>query len=148
MVPDLDCPVQSQSQPGVQPDVESVASEVAADRISTRVLRRSEAGSKDPTIVARSPVNEGISYPYAEVVLLNTTLDNIAVEGWGDADKGGNVHFWEYNSHHPDGSPVDLSQRVSWSRQLDAVADAKRIADYSRPEFVLAGWKPQAEGLH
>jgi pectin methylesterase-like acyl-CoA thioesterase len=105
-------------------------------------------GSKDPTTVARSPVNEGISYPYAEVVLLNTTLDNIAVEGWGDADKGGNVRFWEYNSHRPDGSPIDLSRRVSWSRQLDAVADAKRIADYSRPEFVLAGWKPQAEGLH
>jgi len=103
---------------------------------------------KDPTTVARSPVNEGISYPYAEVVLLNTTLDNIAVEGWGDADKGGNVHFWEYNSHHPDGSPIDPNQRVSWSRQLDAVADAKRIADYSRLEFVSAGWKPQAEGLH
>jgi hypothetical protein len=91
--------------------------------------------------------NGGIAYPYAEVVLLNTTLDNIAAEGWGDADEGGNVHFWEYNSHNPDGSPVDLSHRVGWSRQLDPVADAKRIADYSRPEFVLAGWKPQAEAL-
>jgi hypothetical protein len=27
------------------------------------------------------------------------------------------------------------------------VADAKRITDYSHPEFVLAGWKPQAEAL-
>jgi hypothetical protein len=98
--------------------------------------------------VARSPSNEAIAYPNAEVVLLNSTMDNITAEGWGDADKGGDVHFWEYNSHNPDGSPVDLSHRVSWSRQLDAVADAKRIADYSRPQFVLAGWKPQAESLH
>jgi hypothetical protein len=31
----------------------------------------------------------------------------------------------------------------AWSRELDKVADAKLIADYSRPEFVLAGWNPQ-----
>jgi hypothetical protein len=97
-----------------------------------------------PTM-ARSPVNEGIPYPYAEVVLLNTTLTNIAPEGWGDADKSGNVHFWEYNSRNSDGSLIDVSQRVSWSRQLDKVKDAKLIADYSRPEFVLTGWKPMLE---
>ena len=47
--------------------------------------------------------------------------------------KGGNVRFWEYNSRNPDGSPVDVSKRVAWSRQLDKVKDAKLIADYSRP---------------
>ncbi len=40
-------------------------------------------------------------------------------------------------------TPVDISHRVPWSRQLDKVKDAKIIADYSRSEFVLAGWKPK-----
>jgi pectin methylesterase-like acyl-CoA thioesterase len=96
-----------------------------------------------PTTIARSPKNETFAYPFAEVVLLNTTLTNIAPEGWNDADKGGNVHFWEYNSRNADGSPVDTSKRASWSRQLDKIKDAKLISDYSRPEFVLAGWKPK-----
>jgi pectinesterase len=99
-------------------------------------------GTQRPTTIARSPQNEAFSYPYAEVVLLSTTLINIAPEGWSNADKGGNVHFWEYNSRNQDGSPVDVSKRVPWSRQLDKIKDAKLIADYSRPEFVLAGWKP------
>ncbi|MFT3742901.1 MAG: pectinesterase family protein [Pyrinomonadaceae bacterium] len=100
-------------------------------------------GTRAPTTIARSPKNGDFEYPYAEVVLLNTELTNIAPEGWGDADKGGNVRFWEYKSHNRDGTPVDVSKRVTWSRQLDPVKDAKLIADYSRPEFVLAGWKPK-----
>lgn len=99
--------------------------------------------AKTPTTIARSPQNGEFSYPYAEDVLINCTLINIAPEGWSDADKGGNVHFWEFNSRNKDGSPVDVSKRVAWSRQLDKVKDAKLIADYSRPEFVLAGWKPK-----
>jgi pectin methylesterase-like acyl-CoA thioesterase len=102
-------------------------------------------GTQSPTTIARSPRNERFTYPYAEVVLLNSTLNNIAPEGWGDADKGGSVRFWEYNSRHPDGSVVDVSKRVPWSRQLDRVKDAKLIADYSRPSFVLAGWEPKLE---
>ncbi|CAN5320576.1 hypothetical protein BH10ACI2_BH10ACI2_07490 [soil metagenome] len=100
-------------------------------------------GTREPTTFARSPKNGDSTYPFAEVVLINTTLTNIAPEGWSDADKGGNVHFWEYSSRNADGSPVDTSKRVPWSRQLDKVKDAKLIADYSRPEFVLAGWKPK-----
>src|SRR5258708_7750388 len=102
-------------------------------------------GMRAPTTIARSPKNDTFTYPAAEVVLLNTTLINIAPEGWSDADKGGNVHFWEYNSRNQDGSPVDVSKRRGWSRQLDNVKDAKLIADYSRPEFALAGWKPILE---
>ena len=97
---------------------------------------------QNPTTIARSPRNESFTYPFAEVVLLNATLVNIAPEGWSDADKGGNVRFWEYQSKNADGSPVDVSRRVPWSRQLDKEKDAKLIADYSRPEFVLNGWKP------
>ncbi len=100
-------------------------------------------GTRNPTTIARSPRNESFTYPYAEVVLLNATLTNIAPEGWGDADKGGNVRFWEFESKNPDGSLIDVTRRVPWSRQLDKVKDAKLIADYSRPEFVLDGWKPK-----
>lgn len=98
---------------------------------------------RQPTTFARSPRNDTFTYPFAEVVLLNSTLVNIAPEGWGDADRGGNVHFWEYNSRGEDGKPVDVSKRAAWSRQLDKVTDAKLIADYSKPEFVLDGWKPR-----
>lgn len=100
-------------------------------------------GTRTPTTIARSPKNGDFEYPYAEVVLLNTELTNFTPEGWGDADKGGNVRFWEFNSRNPDGTLVDVSKRVPWSRQLDKIKDAKLIADYSRPEFVLAGWKPK-----
>jgi pectinesterase len=102
-------------------------------------------GTQEPTTIARSPANGEFTYPYAEVVLLNSTLVNIAPQGWDDADRGGNVRFWEYNSRNADGSPVDVSQRVAWSRQLDKTKDARVIADYSRPEFVLSGWKPRLE---
>lgn len=98
-----------------------------------------------PTTFARAPRNDTFTYPYAEVVLLDSKLINIAPQGWGAADQGGNVRFWEYNSRDENGAPVDVSQRVAWSRQLDRVKDAKLIADYSRPEFVLAGWKPKLE---
>jgi len=102
-------------------------------------------GTNGPTTIARSPKNDSFTYPFAEVVLLNATLSGIAPEGWSDADRGGDVHFWEFNSKLQDGTAVDVSNRVPWSRQLDKVKDAKLIADYSRPEFVLAGWKPALE---
>ncbi len=60
-------------------------------------------GTRNPTTIARSPKNGDFEYPHAEVILLNTQLTNIAPEGWGDADKGGNVRFWEYNSRDADG---------------------------------------------
>jgi hypothetical protein len=99
-------------------------------------------GTEEPSTLARSPANGDFTYPYAEVVLLNSTLVNIAPQGWDEADQSGHVRFWEYNSRNRDGSAVDVSQRVAWSRQLDKVKDAKLIADYSRPELVLSGWKP------
>lgn len=100
-------------------------------------------GTRGPTTIARSPKNGDFEYPYAEVVLINSTLTNIAPEGWSDADRRGNVRFWEYNSRNPDGTPVDTSKRAPSSRQLDKTKDAKIIADYGQPEFVLAGWKPK-----
>jgi pectin methylesterase-like acyl-CoA thioesterase len=102
-------------------------------------------GTGQPTTLARSPKNGASTYPYAEAVLLNATLTGIAPEGWGAADEGGKIHFWEYQSRNPDGSLVDVSKRSPLSRQLDKIKDAKLIADYSNPAFVLNGWNPQPE---
>jgi hypothetical protein len=99
----------------------------------------------EPTTIARSPENGGATYPFAEVVLLDSTLVNIAPEGWSAADSGGKVHFWEYRSRNADGSPADTSRRVAWSRQLDRQTDANAIADYGNPAFVLGGWLPKVQ---
>jgi pectinesterase len=104
-------------------------------------------GTAEPTTLARSPKNGVNTYPYAEAVLLNATLSGIRPEGWDAADEGGKVHFWEYNSRSPEGSPIDTSKRSPLSRQLDKEKDAKLIADYSNPAFVLDGWKPQLEKM-
>ena len=113
------------------------------ENVHGNVFKDSSFIGGQPTTLARSPKNETFTYPFAEVVLLNATLVNISPEGWSDADKGGKVHFWEFESKNSDGTLVDVSRRVPWSRQLDKVKDAKLIADYSRPEFVLGGWKPR-----
>jgi hypothetical protein len=95
-----------------------------------------------PTEFARAPGNGARTYPFAEVVLLNTKITGISAIGWGPADTGGNVHYWEYDSRDEAGKPVDVSGRAAWSRQLDATRDAKLIKDYSTPAFVLGGWTP------
>ena len=100
-------------------------------------------GTAEPTVLARSPKNGNSTYPFAEAVLLNCTLTGIRPEGWGPADEGGNVRFWEYNSRNADGSAVDVSKRSALSRQLDKEKDAKLIADFGKPAFVLGGWDPQ-----
>ena len=100
-------------------------------------------GTGEPTVFARAPKNGNSTYPYAEAVLINCTLTGIRPEGWGPADEGGQVHFWEFHSRNPDGSLVDVSKRSPLSRQLDEARDAGLIADYSNPAFVLDGWTPQ-----
>jgi len=105
-------------------------------------------GMAEPTILARAPKNGATTYPYAEAVLLNCTLKGILPAGWGAADEGGKVRFWEYHSHNPDGSPVDVSKRVPYSHQLEQKNDAKLISDYGTPAFVLGGWQPQLSKIH
>ncbi|HSS19783.1 MAG TPA: pectinesterase family protein [Pyrinomonadaceae bacterium] len=100
-------------------------------------------GTAEPTTLARSPKNGTSTYPYAEAVLLNCTLSGILPEGWGAADEGGKVRFWEYDSRNTDGSPVDVGKRSPLSRQLSQVKDAKLISEFSTPAFVLDGWQPQ-----
>ena len=38
--------------------------------------------------------------------------------------------------------PIDASKRHPAARILTMENDAQTIADYSKPEFVLGGWKP------
>lgn len=101
-------------------------------------------GQGDHAVLARSPVNKGTGYPYAEAVLINCRLNNVLPEGWIDISEStsSHLHFWEYNSRTPDGRPIDVSKRHPLSRQLSVEKDKEIIVNYSDPEFVL-GWKPQ-----
>jgi pectin methylesterase-like acyl-CoA thioesterase len=94
-------------------------------------------------VLARLPINHGLNYPYAEAVLINCHLKGIPDAGWGpiDADPA-NLRLWEYNSTDLVGHPVDTAQRHSDSKQLRMPDDAKTIANYSDPAFVLGGWTP------
>jgi hypothetical protein len=59
-----------------------------------------------------------------------------------------NVHYWEFNSHTPDGKPVDTSARLAGSKQLKQPDDAETIANYSNPKWVLGNeWDPRSNRL-
>jgi pectin methylesterase-like acyl-CoA thioesterase len=99
-------------------------------------------GETDTQIV-RAPVNNGNSYPDCEVVLINCGLSGISPLGWGPLGNVSNVHCWEYNSLNlTDGKPVDVGRRHPASRQLIQDKDAKTIANYSNPAYILNDWKP------
>jgi len=95
-------------------------------------------GKGTNAVIARSPINKGVGYPYAEAVLLNCNLEKVPAVGWGEVEGDTtNVHFWEYNSRTMNGEPIDYSQRNPVSRQLDKEKDAKIIELYSNPIYVL-----------
>jgi hypothetical protein len=99
---------------------------------------------KGQTEIARAPTNHGKNYPYAEAVLINCGLLGISPAGWGEV--GGDkthVRYWEfYSVDLSTAKPANVSKRVAFSKQLDKDKDAETIANYSKPEFVLGGWKP------
>lgn len=96
------------------------------------------------TVIARTSDNKGGGYPYCEAVLLNCKLHGIRPEGWGvQGNATSHIHYWEFNSTNlMDGTPVDVSQRHSISRQLKMKDDKEIIKNYSNPAFVLGGWVP------
>jgi pectinesterase len=112
-------------------------------------------GRKAKGVLARLPRNgpagaPGANFPHAEMVLINAKMDGVPPEGWGpvqDAPEfdASNVRFWEHNTMDMQGRALDVSQRHVVSRQLTLPKDAETIANYSRPEFVLGGWKPKIE---
>ncbi len=98
-------------------------------------------------VLARLPNNHGLNYPYAEAVLINCRLKGIPPIGWGPIDdETSHLHLWEFNSTDLDGHPIDISQRHPVSKQLHLPQDAKTVADYSNPAFVLGGWTPVIDG--
>ncbi|MGH7994872.1 MAG: pectinesterase family protein, partial [Opitutaceae bacterium] len=89
-------------------------------------------------------------FPHSEVVLLNCVLgDSVGVEGWRLQGPGptGSLRFWEYASRALDGAPADVRWRAAPSRRLNGFADARAVANYSAPAFVLGGWNPEPERL-
>jgi pectinesterase len=106
-------------------------------------LASTQGGTPMGAVFARLPNNHGLNYPYAEAVLINCRLRGIPPIGWGPIDGDtSHLHLWEFNSRDLDGHPIDVSQRHPASRQLSAARDAKTIAQYSDPAFVLGGWAP------
>jgi hypothetical protein len=94
-------------------------------------------------VLARLPNNHGLNYPYAEAVLINCHLKGIPPAGWGPVDDDTtHTHLWEFNSTDVDGHAIDISQRHPVSKRLTMPQDAKIIADYRDPAFVLGGWMP------
>jgi pectinesterase len=109
-------------------------------------------GRTSSKVLARLPRNgpvdaPGANFPYAEMVLINAKTDGVPPEGWGPVQEppdfdSSNVRFMEHNTRDIQGRPVDISQRHPIVRQLTLPKDAETIANYSKPEFVLGGWKP------
>jgi pectinesterase len=78
-----------------------------------------------------------------QTVFLNTKMgSSISPLGWAVWDAGTNtsyINYAEFNSLNPDGTPLNVSSRVSWSRQLNAT-EAAVYSDVN----LFAGWDPTA----
>lgn len=93
------------------------------------------------------------SKSHNKVAFLNTTMGStIKPEGWSTWDAGTNtsyITYAEYNSKKYDGSAVDVSNRVSWSKQLTATEAAKYynndtvFTNANTPQ--MTAWDPYAE---
>lgn len=76
-----------------------------------------DAGTADNSFTLGRPWGDGSSSVY-----INCKMGNqIAPRGWNEWDgREASAFFAEYNSMNLDGTPADISQRVSWSLQLTA----------------------------
>jgi hypothetical protein len=110
-----------------------------------------DPGRKTPSVFARLPRNSpgasAVNFPFAEMVLIDTRTQGFSPEGWGPVEEEpafdrSNVRFFEFNTMDLEGKPVDVSRRHEIVRQLRLPADAKVVADYRDPAFVLGGWTP------
>lgn len=84
----------------------------------------------------------GQQLSYNRTVFLNTTMaGDVQAAGWSTWDAGTDVTkitYAEYKSRYFNGTPVDVSQRVSWSRQL---TDAEAAAYYNNSNL-FGSWDP------
>ena len=82
------------------------------------------------------------NFPYSQAVWINCAMGaHILPVGWqlNNATTSATVQDWEYQSTDLNGATLDLSKRLTSSKQIDA-ATAKQYRD---PAFVLGGWAPQ-----
>ena len=95
-------------------------------------------------------------FPNSEVVLMDCVLGpavspigwqlNALVRGDPIPTTAPLLHFWEYNSHDVKGKAVDVTRRLNVARQLKSPDDARLIANYSKPSFVLGNdWEAQSD---
>ena len=82
-------------------------------------------------------------YPASHVAYINCQMSN-AISGAAWVVTGGSatssLKFWEYKSVDASGNAINVSQRLTGSRQLTD-AEAAMMRD---PTVVLAGWQPPA----
>lgn len=96
-------------------------------------------------VLGRPWQNSTGSSPFAnnKVVFLNTMMGStISPAGWATWDAGTNtslIYYGEYQSKYFNGNPVDVSQRVPWSFQLNAT----EAAAYTIPNL-FGSWDPCA----
>ena len=83
-----------------------------------------------------------VQFPASEVVLINCTLtDAVSPVAWrlDQATEAPDVHFWESNSHAPDGQPVDMSKRLPIAKQLKQPEDKQIDRKLQRREMGPGG---------
>jgi pectin methylesterase-like acyl-CoA thioesterase len=82
------------------------------------------------------------NFPYSQAVWINCAMGpHILPVGWqlNNATTSATVQDWEYQSTDLNGATLDVSKRLSSSKQIDAAT----AAQYRNPTFVLGGWTPQ-----
>ena len=81
------------------------------------------------------------NFPYSQAVYLNCAIGpQLLPVGWqlNNATTSATVQDWEYQSTDLNGASLDISKRLSSSKQIDAAT----AAQYRNPAFVLGGWNP------
>lgn len=90
----------------------------------------------------------GTAFPYGQVAYINCSMDTNAIipAGWvlgsgTSLAQTANLRFWEYQSTDLTGTNlVDVSQRASWSQQIDAATATNQVQNVTN---WLYGWQPQ-----
>ena len=82
------------------------------------------------------------NFPYSQCMYLNCAMGaHISPAGWllNNATSSATIQYWEYKSTDLSGASIDVTKRLSSSRQLSDSEGAL----WRNPAFVLSGWNPQ-----
>ncbi len=96
---------------------------------------------KSTYFLGRIDPNTG-NFPYSQAVYLNCAMGpHINAAGWqlNNATTSATVQDWEYRSTDLNGGLLDVSKRLSSSRQISET----EANLYRNPAYVLGGWVPQ-----